>query len=120
MSGPRPIVMALAVRMERKLRENSFKGGWRGERVEYLFSRALEELAELAELIYARDRGDPRISLLYFAAGLFSQSRPRAKHDDVAREAIADEAADVANMVMMIADVLHAIERPKAPPAVQS
>lgn len=39
----RPCVMKFARQMERKLRENDYKGGWEKETNEYLLSRLREE-----------------------------------------------------------------------------
>jgi len=70
-------------RMERKLLLNAFKGGWQDMSVEALIEGLEDEVAELKEA-YAAMR----------ESGLKT-------HDDVA-----DEAADVANRAMMVADIL--------------
>lgn len=74
--GVRPVVAWFAKHMERKLRANEHKGGWLEDDHWDLFKAASDELSELNE----------------------AMSRP----DD---EKIIEEAADVANMVMMVADV---------------
>ena len=63
--------------MERQLRRNDHKGGWRGSGAIWLLSRLKEEVAELDEAI---DSGDAR--------------------------RICGEATDVANFAMMIWDVV--------------
>jgi NTP pyrophosphatase (non-canonical NTP hydrolase) len=72
----RPELLAFAQRMERVLRANDHKGGWRLMSVEALFNRAVEELDELQRAM--------------------KFSRDPAK--------IAHEAIDVANFMLMIAD----------------
>lgn len=74
----RPEVVWFADQMERKLRDNDHKGGWHGDTLEDLAERAEEELVELHEAI------------------------EESSGADVSR--VIDEAADVANMVMMVAD----------------
>lgn len=64
-----------ATRMKTKLRANAHKSHWSTVDADYLYQRAIEEMAELAEALRS---GDP--------------------------ERIMDEASDVANFVMMIAD----------------
>lgn len=72
----RPVVQWFAEQMELKLRENDHKGGWHEDDPESLVDRIREEVEELAD------------EALEF-------ERPKS--------AIA-EAADVANMAMMVAD----------------
>ena len=48
----RPEVLRLAVVMERKLRKNDWKGGWGQLPAELFLLRALEELRELAVVIF--------------------------------------------------------------------
>jgi hypothetical protein len=72
----RPEIMALATMMERKLRENEDKGDWRVCRAEYLLTRCGEERDELI-------------------CAVVTKASPRA---------ILREAADVANLAMMVAD----------------
>lgn len=79
---PRPVVRAFAEAMERELRENEHKGGrdaWRKCYAEDLLDRVKEETNELAGEV-CRLKPDPQRAL--------------------------SEAADVANMAMMVADVL--------------
>lgn len=83
----RPEVAAFAQAMELKLRENEHKGGWKNCDIFYLFSRLAEETAELKHAVIDRY---PKTSVL-------------------------DEAADVANFAMMIADVCGALlDKPEA------
>lgn len=72
----RPTLQRFAVAMEAKLRVNDYKGGWRSCRTWWLYRRLQEEETEL------------RIAIM--------QGNPVA---------ILGEAADVANIAMMIADV---------------
>jgi len=74
----RPEVLFFAERMECKLRLNDHKQHWRDFNIEYLMRRLKEEVAELEDTI---------------ASG-------GTRHQQ------ADEAADVANFAMMIADSL--------------
>jgi hypothetical protein len=71
----RPEVMAFAVLMETKLYMNDHKGGWRNDTPEALLERLYEEVDELKEALLVKS------------------------------VRIANEAADVANFAMMIADV---------------
>lgn len=64
--------------MEEKLKQNDFKGGWKDEEFTYLLGRLLEEVRELYREVEEENEWDP--------------------------EKIAEEAADVANIAMMIAD----------------
>jgi hypothetical protein len=68
--------------MERKLRSNEHKGGWQDCSVVFLVNKAQEELDELKAIILGIHQG--QLPSNYFG--------------------LVDEAADVANMVMMIAD----------------
>ena len=78
----RPEVRAFAALMERELRENDWKGGWKGCDVSYLRDRLAQEYAEA---ILAAD--------YYQSYGTM-------------QERVASEAADVANIAMMLCDVL--------------
>ena len=84
----RPEVRIFAEAMERRLRANDHKGGWKHETVyAYLLPRLLEELGELAMLLSDAYLQTPK------------------------SERILQEAADVANFAMMIADVTGALGR---------
>lgn len=71
----RPALAAFALAMEAKLKANDHKGGWAGCDEHWLMDRLYEEADELCDAI---NKGDP--------------------------EAVAPEAADVANFAMMIYD----------------
>jgi len=70
-------VAKFAAAMEKKLLYNSHKGGWRELDYKYLFRRIHEELGELEKAVDAKTKPD----------------------------IVLDEAADVANFAMMIAEV---------------
>ena len=88
---PRREILAFAVLMEIELRANDHKGGWKADKPFPLSYRVLEEAAELQRAAY-----------LYHPPGsAFFDGRERAN--------VASEAADVANMAMMVADVCQAL-----------
>ena len=80
----RPEVLWFACEMEKKLRENDYKGGWRECDYSYLFERIWHEFKELLSCFDRTDTGEtvPTKSA----------------------EVICEEAADIANFAMMIAD----------------
>jgi NTP pyrophosphatase (non-canonical NTP hydrolase) len=69
-------ILEFALAMENKLQNNDYKGHWCGCDKEYLTVKLMEEIHELFKAIMQRESDDEVIS----------------------------EAADVANIVMMIAD----------------
>lgn len=81
----RPQVLRFALLMERELRANDGKPGWRDDEPGALLERACEELAELRAVL----------------------TRGAWDHSEASRQRreISKEAADVANFCMMIADV---------------
>jgi NTP pyrophosphatase (non-canonical NTP hydrolase) len=84
--APRPTLNWFAKQMEIKLRENDHLCGWKDCTIEWLLSRLGEEVAELEDAMGCCSRcGVKRIAF-------------------DAQEVI-QEAADVANFAMMIADV---------------
>lgn len=87
----RPEVRAFAQLMEDKLRANDWKGGWKSDFSGDLLRRAHEELGELDDEMAS---GNP---------DMFDNS------------AIANEAADVANMLMMVVDVCGALPALRPP-----
>jgi len=88
----RPEVRSFAREMERKLRLNDHKGGWSDCNPFWLLYRAREELAELEAEVIRRSAWGRGVS-------------PKVRKDlDPAR--VLEEAADVANFVMMLADVV--------------
>lgn len=72
----RPEVVVFADAMERKLRANDWKGHWRSCRMQYLSMRLTQERKELYAAIASGDAAK-----------------------------VLDEAADIANFAMMVADV---------------
>ncbi len=77
----RPEVLAFAWLMERELRANDHKPGWKQDDAQLLALRMLEEGQELLRAVYKSSR-----------------------------HKIGEEAADVANMAMMVADVCDALD----------
>lgn len=86
----RPEVLAFALAMERKLRANDHKSHWRGCTLGYLRRRLRTEVRELLAALDACRRNQ-----------LVATDRERA----ALAGAVTDEAADVANFCMMLADV---------------
>ncbi len=87
LEGVRPEVAAFALLMEKKLRENDHKGGWKDCDRPYLLRRLGQESRELQDAVLGHA---PLI--------------------------VGDEAADVANFAMMLADVAGALDcAPSAP-----
>lgn len=122
----RPEVQAFAVLMERKLRANDHKTGWKSCRIDWLFGRVRDEATELGQAIQAamrpvwsterptrgwnsgflvRELEDG--TLEYAHPGQTKSFQPSDLWHD--RSRIASEAADVANFAMMIADVAGAL-----------
>lgn len=87
----RPEVLAFALLMERELRANAAKGGWRGDDAVILAQRSVQEAKELVGAVVALDQ----------------KPNPRLAQSLVPN--IAEEAADTANMAMMAADVCGAL-----------
>ena len=86
----RPEVRAFADLMEAKLKANDHKSGWKSEMVWPLIERLREETDELHIEVDAGERAD----------------------SDDWRKRVGNEAADVANFAMMIADVCGALPAP--------
>jgi len=84
-----PLIL-FAKRMEDKLRENDHKTGWLNDSMWSLFKRILDEGHELSNVI-----------MIYEA---MKESEPDASKIEML-ERIIDEAADVANFAMMVADL---------------
>lgn len=89
----RPAVTEFAQRMEVRLRLNDYKKGWEDCDPDDLFDMMEEEIAELS---YAMFGSCPK-------CGNQDYRREDAYFDEDA-ESVKDEAADVANFAMMIAD----------------
>lgn len=90
--NPRESVVDFSIIMERKLRENDYKGGWDDCDIDWLFKRAQEELGELREVLRESDS--------------FDCNCPDVDYENE----IVSEAADVANFIMMILDRMSLIE----------
>lgn len=82
---PRAEVRAFAAEMERQLRENDHKGGWKNADLRFLSWRLMEEHAELA-----------------------AEIEDRLQEGASNHETLLAEAADCANFAMMIFDVVRA------------
>ncbi len=85
----RKSVLWFANQMESVLQENDNKDGWDDCSVHWLLARLTHEVAELQEV---------------FAGGDL---------DYVSHERVIEEAVDVANYAMMIADIIKKIPRPQ-------
>lgn len=85
----RPEVLAFAIVMEAKLRENDHKGGWQGMTPGQLIVRIREETDELADLFLAD----------YYKSGGTPDRRK-----------LNGEAADIANFAMFAADIFGALQ----------
>lgn len=94
----RPEVQRFAELMELKLRANEHKGGWEEDEAHALIERAREEIKELEEAV---------TSEAY--AYVTGRSTPAM------RRTIADEAAAVANFMLMVADVCRGLGKPGDP-----
>jgi hypothetical protein len=92
LEGCRPQVRAFALLMERELRANDHKGGWRACAREWLAKRARQETKELKRAV--------REAVVIEDATRGLSDGPMI----AARNRIAEEAADVANFAMMVAD----------------
>jgi|FLYL01.1.fsa_nt_gi NTP pyrophosphatase (non-canonical NTP hydrolase) len=112
----RPEVEKFADLMETVLRDNDWKGGWKDQETRYLLSRLVDEVGEFVE-VFCRG-GDGRVlrNMLRLVARELEHStiteetvgEPRDPHrsGDVAGcAAVRREAADVANLAMMLVDV---------------
>lgn len=111
----RPEVLAFALLMEKELKANDRKGktGWKGDHPLELASRVQVEAQELRDLV--RDTERKNIGPKHPDA-----DKRRWPSAPSLRERIASEAADVANMAMMVADVWGALPEALAlqpPPA---
>ena len=95
LSDCRPEVLAFALLMERELRANDHKPGWKEDSPEVLAQRVRQEAAELLEV--ASDH----------------YANTRTPVPPLLRDKIAEETADVANMAMMVADVCGALQPPQ-------
>lgn len=95
-----PYVLAFARRMEAKLEKNRHKGnreGWLGDAPETLLGRLREEVREL------------ELALMPGLGGMNPLQLEQLNRGDIA-ERRANEAADVANFAMMIADTCGGVQ----------
>jgi len=83
MTTIRPEVQWFAEQMENKLKHHDAKGHWNDCDIDWLFTRVQDEIIELLEAIDLHKQGEGT------------------------SEEIIKEAADVANFVMMIADIVN-------------
>ena len=88
----RPEVLAFAELMEKKLRENDHKGGWENCEPEWLLKRLREEVRELTDAV------DEQLAYNMSGARSIEDAPPVFM-------SIGDEAADVANFALMVADI---------------
>ncbi len=88
-------VAVFAEEMERKLRKNEHKGWWEECSLEYLFERLSEELEELRDIVFKEK--EKSANTLDYEEQLLKPV--------IYADRIREEAADVANFAMMIADV---------------
>lgn len=96
--------------MRAQLDANAWKGGWKDDAPHHLLSRVCEELAELVETLRS-DAGKADFCFRVAALDLRRAAqmlRTFGAFHEVTADAgdAAHEAADVANMAMMVADVL--------------
>ncbi len=120
----RPEVIAFADLMERELRNNDFKTGWKGCRPEDLFAHLQSEVRELEEIFRAAnhqiewrksggkwDRGGgwSRLNPQTGEREVGSFYRLEGADRDALLTKVGDEAADIANMAMMVADVCRCL-----------
>jgi hypothetical protein len=90
----RETVRRFADAMEQELQANEHKGGWEGEDPDFL----------MAEL-------ECHVGLLDTALAMLHEVRGYKEDEGRFRTAILDDAADIANFAMMIADVSGALRR---------
>lgn len=116
----RPEVVAFALLMERELRVNDHKGGWKNDDIRGLTAHAEAEMRELDRAVahldrqigwreanYPRERGNGWSRINQETGKLEVGFYYRADGDErrgLLTEVIS-EAADLANMAMMVADV---------------
>jgi NTP pyrophosphatase (non-canonical NTP hydrolase) len=83
--------------------KNAGKGSWLNCKKRYLLWRMVQESYELARALFS----------LYFAERKFMKNPSTGNRDmrNLARHNVADEAADVANFAMMLADKVGGLER---------
>lgn len=114
-SGPRwrPEVIAFADAMERKLKANDHKQGWKQGAPHYLIGRIGIEVGELIQSLEVEAKADgdfyAAATMVPLIMAPLRRWGPHLKlNGDPAN--ILDEAADVANFAMMVADVFGALK----------
>lgn len=107
----RPVVRAFAERMEYKLSQNEYKGSWKSLSGALCLQRAFDEMIELVGCFNgARESDRSRLAIVdsHLRAAheaLYGASIvPQKEGSEVTGESIDDEAADVANFLMMLVD----------------
>ena len=95
--SPRKEVVEFAESMEERLLANDDKGGWKNAGTQYLTRKFLEEVAELL-LSYDQDFDD------YELVVIFTQMIRRLRKTETRLGSPKHEAADVANIAMMLSD----------------
>lgn len=96
MGSARDEVKKFAEAMEAELKENDHKGGWKRCKPEFLIAKLTEEVKELYEASKKMDENKYNYSIT-------EEELTKLKKE------VLSEAADVANIVMMIADVWGAL-----------
>lgn len=115
--------------MERELRANDHKPGWKGDSLEALADRVDQEAGELRKAVRGlsnkvvwreahspgeRGNGWSRLNLATGKREIgVRYAETEGEERAVQLEAIVSEAADVANMAMMVADNAHALRASK-------
>ena len=92
---PRTEVFLFAEAMERRLRKNDYKGGWKDSTDEYLSVHLLEEVAELLKTLNLTKK---ELELAPIAFKKMMEDKGVVGHDRMT------EAMDVANYAMMLWD----------------
>jgi hypothetical protein len=121
----RPEVLAFALLMERELRINDHKGGWKNDTARGLVRHMVEEAHELREQVFRKgywpvwrpaqpgEENEPgrEVMALYSRGETSFQVIDRYEFVSSERstQRIGSEAADLANMAMMVADVCGAL-----------
>jgi hypothetical protein len=108
----RPEVRAFAALMENELRENDHKGGWKSDPAHHLLARVCEEVAEVVDSLVVENNAHPcfasALRHLHMAATSIRAFGPFLSLS--AGSTTASETADVANMIMMVADVCGVLD----------
>ncbi|MBC9783502.1 hypothetical protein H1S01_03120 [Heliobacterium chlorum] len=105
----RPSVEWFADRMEIVLKRNDYKGGWEGCQPDFLVDKLLEEVSEVIGLLCVTPEKKVAINAMMTGVrAMVGQSVYKswgaAEHRGLNKPYLINEATDVANMSMMIAD----------------